>query len=80
MSNAVEVSQLWLDSSLIAAFEEAANSWWTDELMLVLTVNRGMLTVRMAGDDIDPQVLKQAADLFEVAVRRLRETALQTAA
>ncbi len=80
LSNAVEVSQLWLDSSLIAAFEEAANSWWTDELMLVLTVNRGMLTVRMAGDDIDPQVLKQAADLFDLAARRLRETALQTAA
>ncbi|MDE2077782.1 MAG: hypothetical protein KGI91_12025 [Burkholderiales bacterium] len=80
LSNAVEVSQLWLDETLIHAFEQAAEAWWTDTLMLVLTVNRGMLTMRMAGDLIDPMLLEQVADLFDLASRRLREAALQTAA
>ena len=80
LSNSVEVSQLWLDPKLIAAFEEAAESWWTDALMAILTVNRGMLTLRMAGDDIEPAQLKLVGDLFDLATQRLRETALQTAA
>jgi len=80
LSNSVEVSQLWLDPKLIAAFEEAAESWWTDALMVILTVNRGMLTLRMAGDDIEPAQLKLVGDLFDLATQRLRETALQTAA
>ncbi|HET8871894.1 MAG TPA: hypothetical protein VFM48_15730, partial [Aquabacterium sp.] len=46
LSNAVEVSQLWLDDTLVRALEEAANTWWSDTLMLVLTINRGMLTMR----------------------------------
>ena len=80
LSNSVEVSQLWLDPKLIAAFEEAAESWWTDTLMAILTVNRGMLTLRMSGDEIEPNQLKLVGDLFDLATQRLRETALQTAA
>ncbi|HET8871977.1 MAG TPA: hypothetical protein VFM48_16150, partial [Aquabacterium sp.] len=80
LSNAVEVSQLWLDDTLVRALEEAANTWWSDTLMLVLTINRGMLTMRMAGDEVDPALLKQVADFFDLASQRLREAALQTAA
>ncbi len=80
LSNSVEVSQLWLDTTLIKAFEEAATTWWTDSLMLIITVNRGMLTFRMGGDEINPAQLKMVGDLFDLASRRLHETALQTAA
>lgn len=80
LSNSVEISQMWLDPDLVKAFEEAAATWWTDSLMLVMTVNRGILTLRMSGDDIEPAQLKLVGDLFAVASRRLRETALQAAA
>lgn len=80
LSNSVEISQLWLDTTLITAFEEAAASWWTDALMMIVTVNRGMLTLRMAADELDLAQLKMVSDLFDLASQRLRETALQTAA
>ena len=80
LSNSVEISQMWLDPDLVKAFEEAAATWWTDSLMLIMTVNRGILTLRMSGDGIEPAQLKLVGDLFAVASRRLRETALQAAA
>lgn len=80
LSNSAEVSRLWLDANLSKAMEEAASSWWTDALMLIITVNRGMLTLRMSGDDLSTTQLKQVGDLFDLASHRLQEAALQTAA
>lgn len=80
LSNAVEIAQLWLDASLLEALEEAAQHWWTDSAMMILTINRGMLTLRTSGDQIDPEQLRSMGEFFELATRRLRDAALQTAA
>ncbi|MFN4266786.1 MAG: hypothetical protein ACK4F8_13685 [Aquabacterium sp.] len=80
LSNAVEVSKLWLDPVLVETLEDAATHWWTDTGMIILTINRGMLTLRTSGDRIDPEQLRAMGDFFDLATRRLREAAHQTAA
>lgn len=71
--NAESVVQKWLDERMVKALEEAASSWWTDGLMLVLTLNRGIVTVRMAGQPLQPAQLKLVGQLFNQIVYRLRE-------
>lgn len=79
LSNSVDVSHLWLDAAMLDALEDAASHWWTDTAMIIVTVNRGLLTMRTTGDLIDPEQLRSMGDFFEHATRRLREAALQTA-
>jgi hypothetical protein len=74
-SNAEPVAQAWLDHEMARALEHAAVTWWTDALLLVLTVNRGMLTVRMAGQPLTLPQLKLVGELFAKASNRLRELA-----
>lgn len=79
LSNAVDVSHLWLDASMLEVLEEAASHWWTDTAMIILTINRGLLTMRTSGDLIDAEQLRSMGEFFEHATRRLRDAALQTA-
>ena len=71
LSNAEAVARRWLDESVLAALEEAAGTWWTDTLMLVLTLNRGMLTLRMPGQTLEPVQLKMVGQLYGVMAQRL---------
>lgn len=73
--NADAVAQKWLNTSMALALDEAASSWWTDGLMLVLTLNRGIVTMRMAGQSLQPTQLKLVGDLFNQITYRLREVA-----
>lgn len=73
--NAETVAQLLLDPGTIQALETAAMNWWTDGLMLVLTVNRGILTIRMAGQSVEQAQLKMVGDLFGKLMARLRVVA-----
>lgn len=75
LSNADGIAKLWLDPELAAALEAAAASWWTDALVAVMTVNRGILTVRMAGDDIEVNQLRMVSSLFDLAARKLVDAA-----
>jgi hypothetical protein len=70
--NAETVAQLWLDAGTVAVLEQAASGWWTDGLMLVLTVNRGILTIRMAGQNVEAAQLKMVGDLFGKLMTRMR--------
>ena len=56
--------------------EEAAGNWWTDTLVMVLTINRGMLTLRMSGDKLQPLQLKLVGELYRVLAMRLKAVAL----
>ena len=73
--NAETVAQLWLDPPTVQALEQAATGWWTDGLMLVLTVNRGILTIRMNGDKVQQAQLKMVSDLFGKLMHRMRVVA-----
>lgn len=75
LANAETVAQAWLDGEMVRALEEAATTWWTDSLLLVLTVNRGMLTLRMPGQPLEPGQLHMVGQLFSVIARRMREVA-----
>lgn len=77
ISNAEPLTQAWLNEPMLQAFDAAASTWWTDALLLVLTINRSMLTVRMAGQPLEPAQLKLVGDLFTQAALRLREVASQ---
>jgi hypothetical protein len=72
ISNAPQVAERWLSGDVAAALEEAAASWWIDPACIVLTINRGILTVRMSGDGIEPNQLVHVGRLFDVAAARLR--------
>jgi hypothetical protein len=74
-SNAEAVTQEWLDDSLMQEFEAAATSWWTDALMLVLTVNRGILTMRMQGQSLEGAQLNMVGKLFGHAAAKLKDVA-----
>ena len=53
--------------------EEAATSWWSDSLVLVLTLNRGILTARMGGQPLENAQLKLVSALFAKLAARLKE-------
>jgi len=75
LSNADEVARRWLSPQLLQVLEEAATSWWADTLTLVLTVNRGRLTMRMPGQPLQVAQLKAVSALFEHATDSLRAVA-----
>lgn len=74
-SNAEAVARQWLDEQVLLALEEAAANWWTDTLVVVLTVNRGMLTLRMPGQGLQPLQLKLVGELYRVLAKRLKVVA-----
>ena len=76
LSNADVVTRQWLEGDLLTALEDAASGWWTDALIVVMTINRGRLTLRMMGDDLDAAQLTAVSELFEVASRSLRAVAI----
>jgi hypothetical protein len=75
LSNAPQVAAQWLHGDLSTALETAAASWWVDQSSVLMTVNRGMLTLRMAGDGIEPNQLEYVSRLFDVAAQRVRALA-----
>jgi hypothetical protein len=75
LTNAEGVTRHWLDAPLLDALEDAASSWWTDPLVMLMTLNRGLLTIRMSGDELEPNQLKRVGSLFDVAVQHLRAAA-----
>ena len=75
LSNAEQVARQWLDEKVLQAIEDAAANWWTDTLVVVVTVNRGMLTLRMPGDGLQPLQLKLVGELFRVLAARLKAVA-----
>ncbi len=75
LSNADAVAQKWLNTSMVLSLDEAASTWWTDGLMMVLTLNRGIVTMRMTGQSLQPIQLKLVGDLFNQITYRLREVA-----
>jgi hypothetical protein len=75
LSNAEAVTRQWLASPVLDALEAAASSWWTDQLVMLMTLNRGILTIRMPGDGLEPNQLKWVGGLFDVAVQHLRTPA-----
>lgn len=77
LSNAEAVAKGWLDLGLQPALEEAASHWWTDSLVFVVTLNRGILTARMAGQPLQPSQLRLVSQLFAkmaTAARTLAKT------
>lgn len=74
-TNAEHVIPHWLDAPTVLALEEAASNWWTDSLLLVITLNRGILTARMAGQSLEATQLKWVSDLFAHLSARLRTVA-----
>jgi len=78
LSNAETVARRWLDDDLLAVLEEAASSWWTDALTMVVTGNRGRLTIRMPGQPLEPAQLHAVGRLCSQATRSLRAAALSS--
>ena len=76
LSNAEAVARQWLDESALVTLEEAVGNWWTDALVMVVTVNRGMLTLRMPGDGLQPLQLKLVGELFHALAMRLKAVAI----
>lgn len=75
LCNAGELAKKWFDASLIEAFDRAADCWWSDALVLVITLNRGMLTARMSGQPLEVAQLKLVGELFSCLADRLRAAA-----
>ncbi|MBI2733308.1 MAG: hypothetical protein HYX44_08410 [Aquabacterium sp.] len=75
LCNAETVMQAWLDPATIQELESAAANWWTDALLLVMTLNRGMLTLRMPGQNVEPGQLQLVGKLFAHASARMRQVA-----
>ncbi|TXI98107.1 MAG: hypothetical protein E6Q31_09555 [Aquabacterium sp.] len=71
-ANAEPVTTHWLDPETVQALEEAVTSWWSDTLVLVVTLNRGILTARMAGQPIAMAQLKLVSALFAQLAARLQ--------
>jgi len=78
LSNAETVARRWLDDNLLAVLEEAATTWWTDALILVMTINRGRLTIRMPGQPLEEAQLDAVGRLCSQATRSLRAAALSS--
>ena len=53
--------------------EEAASQWWTDSLVFVVTLNRGMLTARMAGQPLQVTQLRLVGALFAQLAAKAKE-------
>lgn len=64
LSNAEPVARAWLAEKVLPALEEAASQWWTDSLVFVVTLNRGILTARMAGQPLQITQLRLVGHLF----------------
>jgi hypothetical protein len=75
LSNAPQVASQWLEGELSTALEVAAASWWVDQAGVLITVNRGILTLRMNGDGIEPNQLAMVSSLFDVAAQRVKALA-----
>jgi hypothetical protein len=73
--NAEKIAQRWLDNETLMGIEHAATQWWTDSLMLVLTLNRGILTLRMPGDGVEVAQLRMVGRFFEMACQRMKAAA-----
>ena len=74
-ANAEPVMAHWLDADTVQALEEAVTSWWSDSLVLVITLNRGILTARMSGQPIAMAQLKLVSALFAKLTARLQAVA-----
>lgn len=72
LSNSEATVRQWLNASVLDTLEEAVGNWWTDTLVVVVTVNRGMLTLRMPGVGLQPLQLKLVGELFHVLAVRLK--------
>jgi hypothetical protein len=73
--NAEAVAHKWLEHELLMHLESAASQWWTDSLMLVLVLNRGMLTLRMPGVGLEPAQLRMVGEFYAQACRQMRRVA-----
>lgn len=80
LANAETVARRWLDDKLLAVLEDAATTWWTDALTMVVTVNRGRLTIRMPGQPLEEAQLHAVGRLCSQATRSLRAAALSSSA
>jgi hypothetical protein len=77
LCNAEPMARSWLELGLLPALEEAASHWWTDGLVFVVTLNRGMLTARMAGQPLQQTQLRLVGQMFAkmaTAARTLAKT------
>lgn len=72
LTNADELARRWLTDGLLQALESAATSWWTDTLVLVVTLNRGILTLRMSGQGLEPAQLRLVGQLFGLMAEHMR--------
>jgi hypothetical protein len=75
LSNADSIASAWLNDEVTAELDTAACVWWTDALVLVLTLNRGILTMRTAGQPLEPARLKLVGHLFARLANRLQQQA-----
>jgi hypothetical protein len=75
LSNAADKALQWLNPELLSALESAALSWWGDSIPIVMTVNRGILTLRMSGQGLQITQLERVGRLFDLAAIRLRAVA-----
>ncbi len=75
--NAEAVMQSWLDAPTVQELESAAANWWTDGLLLVMTLNRGMLTLRMPGQNVEAGQLQLVGKLFAQMAKRMRQVAFE---
>jgi hypothetical protein len=73
--NAEALAQKWLDAEMMSTLESAATQWWTDSLMLVLVLNRGMLTLRMPGAGVEPAQLRLVGRFFAQASAHMKTLA-----
>ncbi len=73
--NAEALAHKWLDGEMMSTLESAATHWWTDSLMLVLVLNRGMLTLRMPGAGVEPAQLRLVGRFFAAASAHMKSLA-----
>ena len=72
LCNAEGTAKAWLARSA-PLLEEAASQWWTDSLVFVVTLNRGMLTARMAGQPLQVTQLRLVGALFAQLAAKAKE-------
>lgn len=75
--NAEAVAQNCLNADLVRELESAASNWWADGLLLLITLNRGMLTLRMPGQPIESAQLHMVGKLFAFLSDRMRQVAFE---
>ena len=79
LCNAEAVARNWLSNGVLTEMEEAASQWWTDSLVFLITLNRGILTARMAGQPLQTAQLRLVGHLFEQLVTKAREVSAKRA-